>query len=426
MLSVICESLKKASVDYIVREEHKKTAELFFIRRKLDMRRLTDVREWNVTVFVRSEKDGKPMVGSASAVVYPNTKAEDVDALCERLKTAAGYALNPAFDLYSGPVSPEIEVPSGFAGMTLEEGTLKMADAIMRADDGTAKGFVNTAEIFMCRTCKRVVSSTGTDAASVMYECNGEYVAQCKEPVDSEQYYAFRYLEPDTASLEKDVRTALSAVADRASAKDMPLSGEYDVVLDAAIFRRLFAYYTGNSSAKMIYPHYSSWTAGMQVQGGAIRGEALNLKLLAEEPFSDEGVPMTDKPLIEKGKLSMLHGPVRYCRYLGVEPTGDYRRIGIENGTVPFHEMKKNCIYPVSFSDFRCDPYTGNFGGEIRLGYVFDAEGRRSVVTGGSVSGDLAGHGSEMVFSLERYSDASYCGPFAVRIPGAVVAGREE
>lgn len=425
MLTLIQEVLSRAGVEYIIREEQKETAELFFIRHRLDMRRLSDVKEWRVTVYVRAERDGKPMMGSASATVFPNTTPADVDALCARLKSAAGYALNPAYALYTGEVSKEAATSSGFNGRTLEQSALSMADAIMKADDGTSKAFVNTAEIFMCRTRKRVVSSTGTDVCSVMHECNGEYVVQCKEPVDAEQFFPFRYLEPDAVALENEVRLGLNAVTDRANAKGMPVSGTYDVLIGRENLRRLFGYYVSNASAESIYPHHSDWQEGTLSQGVEIAGEPLQLDLLAEEPFSDEGIPMHDRPLIRDGKVVLIHGGIRLCRYLGIEPTGEYRRIGLNNGTVPFDELKKNCLYPVSFSDFRCDPFTGSFGGEIRLGYYFDAEGNATAVTGGSVNGNIKIFGGAMLFSREQYADAGYRGPMVVRIPGAAVAGRE-
>ena len=35
---------------------------------------------------------------------------------------------------------------------------------------------------------------------------------------------------------------------------------------------------------------------------------------------------MEDLPLLRDGKLARYHGNNRFCRYLGVEPTGAYQK----------------------------------------------------------------------------------------------------
>jgi hypothetical protein len=69
------------------------------------------------------------------------------------------------------------------------------------------------------------------------------------------------------------------------------------------------------------------------------------------------------------------------------------------------------------------DAYDGHFGGEIRLGYLYDGKSV-TLVTGGSVNGNIFTCQYDLVFSLERYSDSCYSGPFAVRIKDVAVAGR--
>jgi len=45
-------------------------------------------------------------------------------------------------------------------------------------------------------------------------------------------------------------------------------------------------------------------------------------------------------------------------------------------------ELQKGCLCPVSFSGFEMDPFTGHFGGEIRLAYLYTDEGVK-LLTGG-------------------------------------------
>lgn len=139
----------------------------------------------------------------------------------------------------------------------------------------------------------------------------------------------------------------------------------------------------------MVYPGYSTWKVGTDVQPEMKDGERLNMTLRAKVPFSSEAIPMKDRSVIADGKVETLHGGARMSYYLGIEPTGDYSAYSCENGSVSFEEMKKEpYLYAVTFSDFQMDTMSGHFGGEIRLAYLFDGE-RVRIVTGGSVNGSI-------------------------------------
>ena len=141
-----------------------------------------------------------------------------------------------------------------------------------------------------------------------------------------------------------------------------------------------------------------------------------------------EGIPTgEDLPLLEDGKLLTWHGPNRFCRYLGVKPTGNYQKIVCSNGTLPFTELKKGpCLWAVTFSDFQMDAMSGHFGGEIRLAYLIEADGKVTPVTGGSVNGSILEAQKRLVFSTDRYLSIGYDGPYAMRLSGVSVAGTEE
>ena len=176
----------------------------------------------------------------------------------------------------------------------------------------------------------------------------------------------------------------------------------------------------------MVYSGYSPWKLGDPAQPEQGNGEKLNLTLHATVPFSAEGIPMKDRPVIENGKVCCCHGGARLSSYLGVEPTGDYQAFACSNGTVSVEEMKKRpYLYPVTFSDFQLDDFSGHFGGEIRLAYWFDGE-RTRIVTGGSINGSLLDCGGDMVFSTEKTKSMRYEGPLAVLLKNVSVAGSEE
>lgn len=407
-----------------VTEERIESAQLFFIKKELDMRRYADTVTWRVKVYRREERDGRALIGNADTIIAPDTSFEELVKKLGMAYAAAANALNPDHTLYAGPRGETAPRDPETKDISLQDGARRMAEALLGAEP-FGGAFLNSAEIFSERTSKRIVASTGTDVRFVKDSYLGEYIVQCKEPIDVEQYFDFRFAKPDGKALAAQVKSAFRAVSDRARADRMPLAGTYDLLLSDKQLEELMKLYMNRTTTSAVYTRYSDWKAGTRVQSEDAPGEKLRITAVPTEPYSGEGIPMEERLLIDDGTVTFLQGGARFATYLGVEPTGTYRHIRLDNGTVPFDELKRGCLYPVSFSDFQMDPLSGRFGGEIRLAYLFTENGTE-IFTGGSVNGSLFEKQDTLTFSLERYSDADYEGPLAVRIGGVAVNGRTE
>ena len=235
-------------------------------------------------------------------------------------------------------------------------------------------------------------------------------------------YHAFSYDALDEEALSKKVAESLVFVCDRARASRTLESGNYDIVLSGNALPTLLSYYESRSSASMLYAKYSSWSVGDDVQKAA-QGEKLSLTMCATVPYDGEGIAMQDLPLLADGKLLSVHGSNRFCRYLGVKPTGSYSKMRCDNGTVSFDVLKASpCLWVVAFSDLQMDEFSGHFGGEIRLAYLIE-DGKVTPVTGGSVNGSLIDSQADLTFSTDRYCTSEYDGPYAVRMRNISIAG---
>lgn len=424
MIETILAALKKAAIDkFIINQSEVRSAELFFVKKDLDMRRTKNVLTVKVTVYRDFDFNGEAMLGFSDCILSPDMSEEAMSIALKSAYDAAQYVKNKTFELYSGAKAEMLESDSSLKSSPLTENALKMAEALFQADT-RSDAFVNSAEIFVSARNVHILSSTGTDVRYEKYACEGEFVVQCKEPQDVEQYFSFSYDGLDTDALTEKVTEALKTVCDRASASKRPKAGKYDIVLSGDNLATILSLYFARSDASMVYSRYSDWKPGKEVQGDSVSGEKLDLDLLPIDPYSSDGIPMKERKLIRNGVLELISGATRFCRYLGIEPTGSYRRGRLNNGTVSFEEMKKGCLYPVSFSDFQMDEMTGNFGGEIRLAYYFDGDSVH-VLTGGSINGSLFETQKDMCFSTERYKSAEYEGPFAVKLKGVPVNGEE-
>lgn len=423
MIDIIKNALKEAEIKtWRINEKKEHTAEVFFIRRRQDMRRIRDTHKYNVEVFCDYEKDGKPMRGRSQVTIVPSQSEQEVLTLLKEAKHAASFAGNPYYELPEKQACAPIAAAGSLAEVSAEEAAKRFAAALFAADNDP-RAFVNSAEIFSKQVKTRILGDNGTDVCYYKNDVDGEFVVQCKEPEDVEVYHAFGYDNLNCDALREKVTTALREVADRAIARAELPSGTYNLILSGENAAEVLSYYIARSSAGMVYPGYSTWKVGTDVQPEMKDGERLNMTLRAKVPFSSEAIPMKDRPVIADGKVETLHGGARMSYYLGIEPTGDYSACSCENGSVSFEEMKKEpYLYAVTFSDFQMDTMSGHFGGEIRLAYLFDGE-RVRIVTGGSVNGSINACSGGMKFTTERYDSKNYSGPFAVMLPGVRVAG---
>lgn len=404
-----------------INETKEESAELFFVRKALDMRRIKDVCKYSVTVY-RDGEGEKPTRGSTSVTLLDSMSDE---VLTDKLKGAyfaAQFAANPYYDLPDPVSAPPICKTGTLAESPLTESAWKMAEALF-APDVREDAFINSAEIFVTRLSRRILSSCGTDVSYTDAKADGEFVVQCPTPEDVEMHHTFSYGELETEALSAKVAEALSFVCDRAHAQRTLKSGNYDVILSGNNVPTVLCYYVSRSSASMLYSRYSSWQVGDNVQGGEASGESLDMTLCATVPYDGEGIPMEDLHLLEGGVLKAVHGPNRFCRYLGVKPTGSYSKVICDNGILPFAEMKNTpCLWVVAFSDFQMDDFSGRFGGEIRLAYLIE-EGKVTPVTGGSVNGSLLESQTDLLFSTDRYVTSRYEGPYALKLKNISVAG---
>lgn len=425
MIETILKVLQDNQVEtWLLEETSKETAELFFIKKKLDMRRSENVKVIKVQVYRDFEKDGVTYRGDASFMAEPSSTEQELQEKCKRAYIAAAFVPNAFYEIAEEVKQDCVTMESNLADLSLEAAAGKVAGAIY-AGDCDEKSFVNSAEVFVERTEKHILNSRGVDVSYVKYNINGEFVGQCKEPQDVEIHRSFSYDSLQTDSLTEQVRETLQLVKDRADARTAPKAGTYDVILSGNYAATIFEYYADRSSGSYIYQGYSDYAPGKFVQGDReeIQGQLLNLTYIPTVPFSTEGVPMKELPCIRDGVFENIHAGVRFAHYLGAAPTGNYSKLACEPGAVPFEEMKKQKgLYVVNFSDFQMNALSGYYGGEIRLAYLNDGE-TITPVTGGSINGNIYEAQKDFVFSKETQDISTFKGPKALLLKNVSVAG---
>lgn len=416
--------LKKCNVKtFFVRETSSKSVELFFIKKKLDMRRMKDDDAAEITVYKDMEEDGKKLRGSATVNVNSTMSDSEIEDKIKSAEYAASFVKNPFYE-FAKPVQAEKRIQeSDLNGYELSEIADKFVEALY-SQDNDEKAFINSFELFVNENDVHMVNSEGADVAYVKRSVSGEFVAQCKEPQDVETYKGFKYDSLAISDLKDLVKTTLKMTTDRATATKMPKAGNYDIVLSGQYLAEVFDYYTDRAHVAYVYPGYSDFKVGDNIQGSDIKGDKVNIKLAVSVPFDAEAIEMKERELVSDGVLKTYQGGQRFSYYLGVEPVGTYGKVIIPAGKVSMEDMlKKECLYVVNFSDFQMDSLDGHFAGEIRLAYYYDGKGNVECVTGGSINGSIFDAQKELIFSSDLQKRYDYEGPKACVFKNVSVAG---
>ena len=122
MTELILEALGANNIDtYLIEDNKEEIAELFFIKKNLDMRRTENTHTSYVTVYRDFEKDGEKFRGDAAFAVEAATTREELDAKIKRAYTAAQFVPNPFYEIAPVVKQDCFTMESTLAGLTLED-----------------------------------------------------------------------------------------------------------------------------------------------------------------------------------------------------------------------------------------------------------------------------------------------------------------
>ena len=411
-------------------EIQNESQELFFIKKKLDMNRSVDVHKYVVTVYVAFEEEGQRYLGQSQTEVASSMTEEEIKIILNDIKTGASFVKNKYYPLPEASDELPEQNETIFSTKPLSHWMPKLAQAIYKNDHYEAGG-INSAELFLKKKVRRVVTSKGIDVNFTSYDTLVEVIADWndgKEPV--ELFYMANFGDYQPEQLSDKINELIGESKERAHAVATPSLKGVNVILSGEAVKELLEYYVVKSSAKLKYENTSQFEVGQKLQGENLQGDALNVTLLPQlegssmsAPYDGDGLPLKAVELIKDGVLQTLVGSAQYASYLGIEPTGHLSNMRFGLGTKTIEEMKKEpYIELVSFSAFQMNFLTGDFGGEMRLARYFDGEQLHSV-TGGALSANIKDVQSTMTFSKEEVQHNQYVGPKHILFKGLEIAG---
>lgn len=404
--------------------------ELFFVKNNLDMNRGKKVHHFKVTVYKKFVAEGKEYFGSSTALIHPTMERTEIEAALQSSFFSAGFVKNQMYPL----AKPVKDVPSNieneFSKNPLSYWMPMLTNAIY-AKDTYEKGSINSTEIFLDHSTYHIVNSEGVDVSFQGYAGEVEFITNWKEQgEETELYRDIKFSSPNLSLLADVVEKTLMLSKEKALATPTPALGSFTVLLTGEPVKELFGYYLTKASAQSVYEGTSTAKLKENIQGEDVKGDLLTIALdpmlaasVSSAPYDEDGTPLSKVSLYEKGILKQYWGGIRHAHYLNVPPTGIIKNMIIEGGEYCSHEFKKEpYLELVTFSDFQLDSLTGDFAGEIRLGFYFDGKSTRPV-TSGSISGNIKEVQQEMYFSKELQMENDFVGPNTVKLLHVSVAG---
>jgi len=404
--------------------------ELFFIKKNVDMDRAKSVHHFKVTVYIDFEEKGTKYKGSSTTDIHPTMSDSELEKAIGEAAFAAQYVKNPYYPLVKPSSSYKQMGGSNLSKESLPYWMNEITKAIYK-NDIYEKGGINSCEIFLNKIYTHAVNSEGIDIDSLDYECMIEFITTWKEDGEEiELYKCLNFSEYDPESLAGEVMDMITICKEKAIAKNMPALGRACVIITREAVKDLFSYYYSKSNATTVYNQGSTWKIGDKVQGEEVKGDYITMTLnplmknsTFSRSFDEDGFPVEPVTIIEKGVLKNYVANSRYAHYLNVEPTGSVINLEVNAGKNSIDDMKKEPHLEIAaFSDFSVDGITGDFGGEIRLGWYFDGD-KTIPVTGGSITGNINEMHHDLYLSKELQKDNYFEGPKAVKLFNVTVAG---
>jgi PmbA protein len=424
MLDTIKKKLAALDCDaWELTETKKRGWEFYFIRHKLDQNRAVEVKSVKVKLY-KSLEGGK-LIGSASGEIPPTASEAEIDERLASILYQATLVKNPYYTITDKP----IDIPEKKASVDVEK-TAEDFIRAMRSVEETAGEDINSYEIFVSELTRHTLNSKGVEYTCTYPESSVEVVVNARR--DGHEIEMYRMYDSGTCDAEKlrsDITDTMRCGRDRLTAVPTPKLDTAAVVFSTEDAVSIYDYFLDRMSASMKHQKISDWELGKEVAPGA-RGDKITLEALStlpnsseDFPVDEEGAVIRDRFLIRDGVAENFWGSRQFSEYLGLRDSSVVHNVRFSGGKGSAADVRHgDYLEVVEFSSFEADAMSGDIAGEIRVGY-WHHDGKTTVVTGGSVSGNMLEAAKDMTFSRETRQYDTHIIPAVTRLENLRIAG---
>jgi len=418
--------------DYRISQSVRHGVEWYLVGDRLDTARSLEISTYSLTLYVDSGQGDEKTRGAYSLAIQPSADGAELRSAIERgVRAAKGIknAWYPLPDAEASQAAPAMP-PNPFAAAAPEE-AMPALKAALYARDGEGGSRINSLELYLSRIDERIVNSRGIDRRYSRYKGSCEYIVNASSPGkdEVELYGELEFAEPDLERLGSALGDKLKQARDRLEATPTPDCAGLPVLFKAELAEKIYSYWFEACQNAAAYQKTAPFSLGESVGAEGKGVDPISLKALPylagsprSAPYDADGMALMPVDCIRADRLERLIGPMKYAYYLKQSPTGALPLFELSGGA---HSERDLAATPhleaTSFSDFFVDPTTGDFGGELRLGYLY-RDGMRRPVSGGPITGNLAENRGAIKLSRELEKRASCLAPAACLIPLARIA----
>lgn len=419
--------------DWSVRTVRRQSFELYLVRDAVESRRTVET----VRAIAEVHRDlrgpgGEPQRGFSSFTLLPDDGPSAARAKLDEALFAAGLALNPPYTLPGPATYPQVEVWDPALADRPPEVLEHLAGQMLAQLAREPHAGPSSAEFYIYLTETHLTNSQGVEARARDAELFVELVILSADGHDESEYYAaLRRRALKGLDLPAEVARFAARARDSLGAGPPP-TRRGPVVVSGQALVDLLVHLRDASSGAMKYQHLTRWELGQSIYGGRpLQGDPLTLVAdatlpwgVGSAPFDEDGIPGQRTLLVEDGVCRQFWADYRYAQYLGLPATGAFGNLCIPAGTIPLDDLlgEGPLFHIVSFASMDPDPITGEFVGEIRLGYDVQG-GKARPFKGGALSGNMEGALAQVRFSREVAFLGHYHGPEAARFGDLAVGG---
>ena len=418
LIAILKES--KAS-DFIIRQTNTVSQEVFFIGQKLDMGRAKDVTHTMVTVYVDSAD--KQFRGSATKEIHPTSTIEEMKKEIESAIFAASFVKNPWYPVVENQTGEDAGID---VDLTAE--LVKITKA-MQAVKTLENENVNSYEIFANKKQTRIVNSKGVDVTMSNFECEVEVVINTsKDGHEIELIKDFKFANKPAEEITKDVEKMFESGRARLEAIPTKQNEHATVLLTGDDLPEFFGYFASHTNASSQYMGVAKAKIDEKMTGDEADNLTIVTKPILEGSTKNlshdvDGNPVKELTLFENGVCKAFWGSTQHAHYMKMKEASTVNNTITSGGSMSIEEMRQLPHVEITdFSAFLMDAVSGNFGGEIRLGYESDGTNRHPIV-GGSLSANFANVLKNIKFSKETRQINNHIVPCAVMLTDVVLAG---
>jgi len=405
-------------------------AQGYFILDRKEMMRAQNAVEAKLIVYKDYYNEGERYRGSMGIELFPTMTDIEIIEKINLAVTGASAIKNRWYPLLSPKthqVIQSIKPVSQFDTHEVIDWIRILADDVYRHHRPEVD--FNATEIFLSKERYRFLNSEGLEHSWVAYAGMIQLVTTVKGADEEvELFDLFSFSDYSRQRIDQKIEQQIDSVIDRAVSIPLPVLREIPVILKRAAVPEFFDYFRYKSSAEAVFQGTSDYRKGKSILTG--KGDPLNITITPfimgsprNSTVDADGIVPEDVHIIENSTVKHLVADIQFGTYLTEHITGVSSNIKVLSGSMKSSDFGNSpYLETVEFSDFTVDRITGDFGGEIRLGYYYDGT-KRIPVTGGSITGKI-----ENVINTMRMSDTtitygSYSGPDFLFLPGVNITG---